>query len=312
MLDAPAIATAAVGGVPFLPHADARVGPGVRSSRLDAIIKRRDAIVERAGESVRDDLARLADELGKRVVDMLADKAGGDPLRLAVDTTSLDEILDLLYELGVNDSQRAWFDHLRELAGLAEDAALAVGMERDAVSLDQEALASALEARYQDAATWWDATIERPLAQTILDGLHDARALTSTAEIAERISNRARISIPAAWSEATTQTAVVDRFVSAEIAQSADPDGDALRWAYLGPVDGIQRRFCQHLTGRYFRFADLGALDNGTALPHPIYSGGGYRCRHRWAQAPAAFWKARGLAEGTAGDVAAANAGARR
>lgn len=311
MHDAPAIAAAEVGGVPFLPHADARSGGGVRSSRLDSIIKRRDALVETAGQSVRDDLSRIADELGARVVELLEGKAGSDPLRLAVDTTSLDDVLDLLYDLGVNDSQAAWFTRLRELAGMAEESALAVGLPRASVDLDQEALASALDARYQDAATWWDATIERPLAQTILDGLHDARAMTTTSEIAERISSRARISVPQAWSEATTQTAVVDRFVSAEIAQSADPDGETLRWGYLGPVDGIQRDFCQALTGKHFKRAMLGPLDNGTTLPHPIFSCGGYRCRHRWGQAPAAFWRARGFSEGAASDIAAANAGAR-
>ena len=97
-----------------------------------------------------------------------------------------------------------------------------------------------------------------------------------------RLSERARISVPAAYGEVLTQTAIVDRFVAAEIAQDADPDGEVLRWAYIGPVDGIQRPFCQHLTG-FFKPGDLGALDNRTALPHPLYSGG-YRCRHRFVR----------------------------
>ncbi len=288
---------------------EAGSGAAVRSARLDDIIKRRDALVDSAGNTVQSDLERIASEIGQRMVDELEGRGLGS-LSLAVDTVQLEEIMGILAELGLDETQRAWFDNLRRLAGLAEDAAVAAGIDRRTATLDQEGLATALQARYQDAATWWDATIERPMAQTILDGLHDARAMTTTADIATRISKRTGLTVPRAWSEAVTQTAVVDRFVSAEIAKSADPDGDALRWGYLGPVDGIQRRFCQHLTGRYFRFAQLGALDNGTSLPHPIFSCGGYRCRHRWSQAPVAFWRSRGFTEGDASDIAAANAGA--
>lgn len=299
------------GHVPHLPSVGARSGDETRSARLDAILRDRDRIIDDAADESRKVLERIADELGARAVADLESRGLGD-LRLAVDTVQLDEVLDLLAELGVNDAQREWFDRLRELAGLAERAAYEAGVTKDQVALDQEGLAAAIDARYKDAATWWDATIERPLAQTILDGLHDARALTTTADLANRLSERARISVPAAYGEVLTQTAIVDRFVAAEIAQDADPDGEVLRWAYIGPVDGIQRPFCQHLTGKFFKPGDLGALDNGTALPHPLYSGGGYRCRHRFVQAPAKVWERRGLTEGGPADVKAANLAAVR
>lgn len=310
MHSAPQHGPAPVGHVPYLPDLDARSGAAVRSARLDAILAKRDALVDEAGNSVQSDLMAIADEIGARVVSDLEARGLGS-LRVAVDTVQLDDLLGILADLGVDKTQAAWFTRLAELAGFAEAAAREAGISREDASLDQEGLASALEARRKDAATWWDATIERPLGQTLLDGLHDARAMTSTAEIAERLSERMRISIPKAWAEAVTQTAIVDRFVSAEIAQAADPEGTDLRWAYLGPVDGIERKFCQHLTGKFFRFSLLGALDNGTALAHPIYSCGGYRCRHRWSPAPAAFWRARELPEGTEADILAANAGAR-
>lgn len=309
--DVTPLGPAPVGHVPFLPGVDARSGDKTSSARLDAILRRRDGTIDAAADEARTLLERIADELGERAVADLESRGYGD-LRLAVDTVQLSEILDLLHELGVNDAQAAWFSRLRDLAGLAERAAHEAGVTREEIALDQEGLAAAIEARYKDAATWWDATVERPLAQTILDGLHDARALSSRADIAARLSDRARISIPAAYGEVLTQTAIVDRFVAAEIAMDADPEGDTLRWAYIGPVDGIQRPFCQHLTGKYFKPGDIGALDNGTALPHPLYSGGGYRCRHRFVQAPASMWKRRGLAEGGPDDVKAANVAAKR
>jgi len=299
------------GHVPHLPSVGARSGDEQRSARLDAILRDRDRVIDDAADGAQAILTRIADELGARAVADLESRGFGD-LRLAVDTVQLDEVLDLLSELGVNDAQAEWFDRLRELAGLAERAAFEAGVTKDQVALDQEGLAAAIDARYRDAATWWDATVERPLAQTILDGLHDARALSTTADLANRLSERARISVPAAYSEVLTQTAIVDRFVAAEIAQDADPDGTVLRWAYIGPVDGIQRPFCQHLTGKYFKLSDLAALDNGTALAHPIYSCGGHRCRHRLVQAPASFWKRRGLTEGGPDDVRAANLAAMR
>lgn len=311
MTDVTPLGPVPVGHVPLLPGVGARSGDESRSARLDAILRDRDQAIDGAADDARAMLERIADELGARAVADLESRGFGD-LRLAVDTVQLNEVLDLLYEMGINDAQAAWFERLKDLAGMAERAAYEAGVTREQAALDQEGLAAAIAARYQDAATWWDATIERPLAQTILDGLHDARALATTADLADRLSERARISVPAAYGEVLTQTAIVDRFVAAEIAQDADPEGDVLRWAYIGPVDGIQRPFCQHLTGRYFRPRDLAALDNGTALPHPLYSGGGYRCRHRFVQAPASVWERRGLTEGGPADVRAANLAAMR
>ena len=299
------------GSVPFLPAVDARAASGGRSARLESILRRRDEYITETGDSIERDLARIADELGARIVEALESRGLGD-IRVAVDTTTLEDVLDILYELGVNDSQLAWFERLRTLAGYAEDAAVAADLRREDVGLDQEGLAAALDARYQDAASWWDATIERPLAQGILDGLQDARALTTLDDLSARLSQRARISLPAAVTEAKTQTAVVDRFISAEIAASADPDGEDLRWGYVGPIDGIQRPFCRALVGRFFRRAELSDLDNGTSLPHPIFSCGGYNCRHSWVQAPAALLEARGLNEGGPADITRANQGASR
>ncbi len=311
MLDVTPPGPVPTGHVPHLPSVGARSGDESRSARLDAILRDRDRVIDDAADGAKTILTRIADELGARAVADLESRGFGD-LRLAVDTVQLNDVLNILDELGVNDGQKEWFDRLRELAGLAERAAFEAGVTQEQLVLDQEGLAAALKAREQDAATWWDATIERPLAQTILDGLHDARALSTTSDLANRLSERARISIPAAYSEVLTQTAIVDRFAAAEIAQDADPDGTVLRWAYIGPVDGIQRPFCQHLTGKYFKLSDLAALDNGTALAHPIYSCGGHRCRHRLVQAPASFWKRRGLTEGGPEDIKAANLAAMR
>ena len=143
---------APVGHAPFLPDIDARSGAAVRSARLDALLAKRDALVDEAGNSVQSDLMAIADEIGARVVADLEARGLGS-LRVAVDTVQLDDILGILADMGVEQTQAEWFDNLRKLAGLAESAATAAGIAREDASLDQEGLAAALEARYQDAAT---------------------------------------------------------------------------------------------------------------------------------------------------------------
>lgn len=53
------------------------------------------------------------------------------------------------------------------------------------------------------------------------------------------------------------------------------------RFAFLGPVDGLTRRWCMDRVGRVYSRAEIDDMDNGQ-LPNPWLTGGGYNCRHRW------------------------------
>ena len=149
-------------------------------------------------------------------------------------------------------------------------------------------------------------------AQRILSGLRSSIEMQPLGEIAQIIARDESTSVPKAVTLARTRIAEYDRWVGNEVARQADPDGDLLMWAYVGPtLDGITRPFCGELRGKYFTRDQVGQLDNhqpGTG--HPAISGGGYNCRHSWIQLTESLLIKRGYTKGTDADIAAANAAA--
>lgn len=55
------------------------------------------------------------------------------------------------------------------------------------------------------------------------------------------------------------------------------------RFKYLGPLDQVTRKFCEHVLeeGPVYTLEEIQAMDNGQGLPVMTY-GGGYNCRHQW------------------------------
>lgn len=95
-----------------------------------------------------------------------------------------------------------------------------------------------------------------------------------------------------------------------EVQRAADPDGEDLLLAYLGPDDRITRPFCDHLVGKAFTVEEFEAADNAQHPSHPRISGGGWNCRHTMVSVPPESLDALGLERGSSADIAAANAAA--
>lgn len=287
--------------------------------RLVALVRRRVDLCSQTGDRLMADLETLAVEIGAQMVDDLKTRGVGS-MDVAIDATRLDDVLRVIdaaqveqdgEPLTMDAAKQELFHSLRRLAGMAETCASAAGIDGADVALDQKALKTALEAKYTDVAEWWSVSVEQPAAQTILTALHDARVVPIS-EMARRISDQLGIPIRQAASQARQQAAHFDRWVSAAIAKDADPDGTLLMWALVGPVDGIERPFCRHLTDVYLPVGLVMKLDNGTGGPHPIFDCGGPNCRHDWQQAPEAFWEMGHRKRGTMADVLAANVAAAR
>ena len=54
---------------------------------------------------------------------------------------------------------------------------------------------------------------------------------------------------------------------------------------YIGPVDGIIRKFCLKHVGKVYSIEKIKKMDNGQ-LPNVLVTGGGYNCRHTWTAVP--------------------------
>ena len=303
-------------------HAQSGTAGSERAARIQRALAARRDRVDQAGTEVQTALESVADDLAEALREFLTAKAGGTEtarIKAAAQATKLDDILEVLRQVGagtgeagtLDAARQAWLDQLGQLALDAETTLGAVGIDHADRILDGEAASAALAARYEDAASTWDAHIVRPLADRVLQGLRSSARLESLDEAVTRIAANEGASIFNAVTEARTRTAEFDRWVSAEAAELADPDGTRLMWAYTGPDDGIERPFCDALNGKFFTRAELLVLNN-QQFGHPIDTGGGYRCRHQWLQAVAKVLESIGYSRGGAGDIAAANAGAMR
>lgn len=76
-----------------------------------------------------------------------------------------------------------------------------------------------------------------------------------------------------------TGLAQAQRSLHDESAQ-AIPAETRLRW-YVGPNDGVTRKFCKKLENKALTDAEIGKLNNGHGMS-VIKGGGGYNCRHHW------------------------------
>ena len=124
------------------------------------------------------------------------------------------------------------------------------------------------------------ATIDRPAAVRLRQGIVANLGQMSVAEIAQVIADEQLASVPRATTEARTQLAEADRFVNETVRRSIDPKGERFLLAYIGPDDKITRPFCNELVNKAFKITDFNNLRNGQTVTHPRISGGGYNCRH--------------------------------
>lgn len=277
---------------------------------LDALIRRRQSLGDDAARNVGAGLSELADGLATELRKFLAGESTA--VRAKIHAAQLSDVIGLLE--GITDAdgqpilaahQQGWVDDLASIAKAAEDAAGDVGVVVD--GLDVEAYTAALNAQYGNIAAAWDTRITATMANDVLQGLNRALYLEDPTKAAYGLAEDLKAQIPALVTEARTEAAAFDRYVSAEIATAADPSGDELAWIYIGPVDGLQRKFCREVMDLAWTRDQVARLNNGTPGQPPVIYGGGYNCRHQWIQLPWVLVDARGINHATDDDVTAVN-----
>lgn len=300
------------------PLAQQKADDATPPSAVDALLDERRRAQDDMVAALEAQLKATADSLARAVEDYITTQAGSTEtarIRAQVYQTQLGDLLALLEREGIADARAEWYRGYAQIAGLAEETLAAGGVDGADRALDSEGAQASIRAiRDQQSEELWTGAISRPMATRILAGLRSSIEMQPLAEAARIIARDESTSVPQAVTLARTRIAEYDRWVGNEAARQADPEGDLLMWAYVGPtLDGITRPFCGELRGRYFTRDQVGRLDNhqpGTG--HPSISGGGYNCRHAWIQLPESLLLKRGYVKGTDADVAAANAAAER
>jgi hypothetical protein len=247
--------------------------------------------IERGLASVyRDAIEALRDTLDRVPGRTVAERAR----RIALDAESIGAVL----ERASAPTRAEVTLRQAELAELARDTVEAGGIPR------APSVQGITAAATQFDSAFWDATIIQPRAEAMMEGLRTAILAEPLDVVVARIAERLDASIPQAVTEARTQIAEYDRAVTASVAEETGAD----LYFYTGPVDGITRPFCSELVGHVFTSEQVARLDNSQTDASPIFSGGGYNCRHAWAPVSEALVDALSLPRGTDEQVDAANA----
>ena len=211
---------------------------------------------------------------------ILQSVSGDEAVRAVVLASGLDDLEDFVAQSGSLAARETIAKAVSDLAGLAERSLVAQGVAAEGVldTVAAEALIGSYITNTMDEAL--RATIDRPAAVRIRQGIVANMGQMSIAEVALQIANEQGGSVPRAATEARTQLAEADRFVHETVRKSIDPDGEKFLLAYIGPDDKITRPFCDHLVNKAFKVEDFNKARNGQTSTHPRISGGGYNCRH--------------------------------
>ena len=266
---------------------------------LDAL-KRRDADVMQAEEALARELSSLGESLRDALLDLIERRGAGD-WRAGILATQLDHIDRAIADV-LGDGREVYAEGLEDIARASGAYMRSIGL--DTSGIDTEALTIAVEAATRDAGDVFVGQ-SRTTAQDLAVMMREGYRLDSLDEFAARLGERAGIAARHVVTEARTQMAVYSRAVEAAYADEAPR---AYGYAYAGPRDGITRPFCSAVVSRWWSRELASRLDNGVAgLPHPIESGGGYNCRHRWLIVPEAVARGWGYEVADEGDLRRAN-----
>ena len=206
--------------------------------------------------------------------------SGDEALRAVVMASELEDIEDFIAQSGTLAIREKVSEAVARLAGLAEQSLIAQGVAAQGVldTVAAEALIGTYLENTLDEAL--RATIDRPAAVRLRQGIVANLGQMSVAEIAQVIADEQLASIPRATTQARTQLSEADRFLHETVRKSIDPQGKRFLLAYIGPDDKIIRPFCDELVNKAFKIKDFNLLRNGQTITHPRISGGGYNCRH--------------------------------
>ena len=298
---------------PGAPHVEACcAGALTLAAELpDAIVRAiaaREELGDRAAGRVGEQLARLADMLGSAVVDWL-ERGGPDGVRGRALAMSLQDALAILDALEVDGVPylRTMRDEWAEDLGRIAASVLRDSGTMGLTGLDVEAWAQVQSGALQNAAASWDTKVRRYLGEAVQRAAMEAQYVTPSV-VGQRITEMVQDLTPATVTEARTATAAYDRTIQAGIAQAADPKGDRLVYVSIGPIDGLQRKFCAAVVGKSWTLDQLGRLRNGTPGMPVVDFHGGYNCRHHWVPMFPTQAARRGYEPATAADVLMVNA----
>ena len=250
--------------------------------RLRKALEARDRLTDKAADDVAFELEALADALAKHIIEIATSDGGGD-FRAGVLRYQLEQIVeDLNASGGLSVVRDEWVKALASVENATPEVLRAMGIVDRATS-DNDILSAAdepINSAFRDAGDLFDAQVTA-MAKAAHTGLQEAYRLEKLEERTHRLKESLDISIGQATTEVRTRSAVFARTVQHE-ASTEGRDTKGLVWAYTGPVDGIERPFCQHLTGCALDLEIAKDLDNGVPqLGHPFDAGGGYNCRHQ-------------------------------
>jgi hypothetical protein len=311
------------------PHPGPLAGPillqraGVVSA-VEAVQRERARLADDALAELDAFLAELAQEVGERLEAMLdGDPLGdtetegafvglkeGQAVKAQVLATQWEGLALIIESAGMAAARERWFDKYGDLAVQAERALGLQGFARADTLLDSEAVLEgirALQRRHDDALF---GKFTRLSAERITDALHTQVGLKTHKEIAREIVEQEDLTRPQAMSEAETRVAEADRYFTAVAAEQASDDEGTFVYAYAGPTDAKTRPFCSKLVGRAFTLEQVQGLRNGQTPSPPLYSGGGYRCRHLFVPVLPVLLEESPYTTGTDADITAANAAA--
>ena len=298
---------------PGAPHVEACcAGALTLAAELpDAIVRAiaaREDRGDRAADRVGQQLAQLADMLGGAVREWL-ERGGPDGVRGRALAMSLQDALAILDALEVDGvpylrtMRDEWAADLGRIAASVLRDSGAMGL----TGLDVEAWAQVQSGALQNAAASWDTKVRRYLGEAVQRAAMEAQYVTPSV-VGQRITEMVQDLTPATVTEARTATAAYDRTIQAGIAQAADPKGDRLVYVSIGPIDGLQRKFCAAVVGKSWTLDQLGRLRNGTPGMPVVDFHGGYNCRHHWTPMLPTQAARRGYEPATAADVLMVNA----
>ena len=258
--------------------------------------------VEGAADWLTRELGRLYSELLDATLPLLFDGAPDPNIRAGQLGLNTATIAALLYELGADDLVLGLSERMDSLTQLALDGLRRNGVEHE---VSVTGLRTALGGFDSE---WLHDTFVQPAAEDLMSAYISGITGESIEGARDRLQATMDTTLAHAKTEARTQIAAFDRAV---VARTAKESGVST-YIYLGPVDGIMRPFCAALIDHVFTLDQIGRLNNSQTSTHPIYSGGGYNCRHQWQPVSEHMVDVAGLKRGTDEMIQRANEAGRR
>ena len=263
-------------------------------------VKRRLQIEDRAEAEFEKDLRKTYDTAVSAIKKTLIDDTGGDEatIRAAIQQTTVAGLRDLLRAAGLDVTAADFTDKELKLIDYNVAAAKAQGVPDELLSVNQVAVGAAIASQ---ATLFWEQQIEVPSATKIWKGLQRQVSVESLPETIEAVRDELQSSVGRAKVVAMTELEEFDRTVAEEVATQT---GFNMR-LYMGPLDGLTRDFCRAIVNKVLTLEQIAKLDNGQTAVSPLFSGGGYRCRHRFVAVPGLKVGRRDLEPATNEDIKA-------